>query len=333
MTITTRGELELLQRKLERATCPEAVFGPLDRLTEAYRALAKACHPDRVAPEDRPLAESVFKTLGYWRERAGQPGLLAEGLLTTVVQTVFDGRPVVEKRLRNLADTDLLEREYRALLAIRASHADPEVEHGFAAKQRAYLPEPVAFRKSATEVVGVFAVPDGHALTGQALRERYYPQGVPAKHVWWVFRRLLLTLWLAHLRGLAHGAVTPDHLLIYPEAHGLVLLDWTCASRIDKEHIPLYDPAWEALCPPELFAKAPATIASDLYQAAQTALYLLGDQPIDAPIQAFFTQCCDPDPTRRFHDAERAHERFGTLLGPRTFAEWRLPWDQDISIP
>lgn len=324
--------MENLQARLERATSPEAVFGPRESVTASYRALAKGCHPDRVAPEDRALAEAVFKKLSYWRERAGQPGLLAEGLHTTVVQSVFDGRPVVEKRLRNLADTDLLEREFRALLAIRAPHADPDVEHGFAAKQRAYLPEPVAFRKSATEVVSVFAFPEGHALTGQTLRERYYPEGVPAKHVWWIFRRLLLTLWLAHLRGLAHGAVTPDHLLIYPEAHGLVLLDWTCASRIGKEHVPLYDPAWEAFSPPELLAKAPATVASDLFQAAQTALYLLGNQPIDGPIRAFFTQCCDPEPTRRPQDAERAHERFGTLLGPRTFAEWRLPWDQDISI-
>ena len=33
----------------------------------------------------------------------------------------------------------------------------------------------------------------------------------------------------AHINGVIHGAVLPEHLLIHPEFHGLVLIDWTCA--------------------------------------------------------------------------------------------------------
>jgi hypothetical protein len=116
-------------------------------------------------------------------------------------------------------------------------------------------------------------------------------------------------------------------VLVYPEAHGLVLLDGTCASRLDHEAIPLYDPGWKGFTPPELLTRALARTASDLFMAAKTALYLLGEQAttLDVPLRRFFEQCTLPDPNRRLSDAERAHESLGTLLGKRAFAEFIAP--------
>lgn len=373
MTITSREGLETLQQQLERASCPEQVFGRLEghsattlrqALREVFRSLAKNCHPDRVEESERPLAAAVFCSLTRWREQAerklsletygdqkplfepvelalgSEPltltGIRAAGLLTTVYDADFPGvRPgqrAFAKVSRLPADNELLEREFRALQAIRAPHHDPRAERGFYAKQRAYVPTPlrhvtVGGADGSVQALNLLAVPDGRCFTIKELREEKFPEGVEPRQVWWIFRRLLMTLWLAHLKGYAHGAVTPDHVLVYPEAHGLVLLDWTGASHLKTEPVPLYDPAWSEFVPPELLARAPATTGSDLFMAAKTALYLLGEYAttLDAPLRRFLAQCTLPDPKRRLYDVERAHESLGTLLGKRAFAEFLIP--------
>jgi hypothetical protein len=45
----------------------------------------------------------------------------------------------------------------------------------------------------------------------------------------WMFRRLLVALAIASEAGIVHGAPLPRHVLIHPETHGLVLVDWTAA--------------------------------------------------------------------------------------------------------
>lgn len=333
-------------------------------LSEVFRSLAKSSHPDRVPESERALAAEVFRRLNAWREQAERKieletygdfkplfepvelfvgdelltltGIRAAGLNSTVYDAHFTarviGQRVVAKASREPADNDLLEREFRALLEIRLPHPDPSAEREFFAKQRAYLPEPLAHLTVADptrrlQALNVLAVPEGRCFTIQQLREEKFPQGVEPRQVWWIFRRLLMTLWLVHLKGFAHGAVTPDHVLVYPEAHGLVLIGWSAASRLGVERIPLYDPQWESLLAPELLRRAPVSTASDLFSAAKTAIYLLGEHAntLDAPLRRFFEQCTLPDPNRRLSDAERAHESLGTLLGKRVYAEFIVP--------
>lgn len=45
----------------------------------------------------------------------------------------------------------------------------------------------------------------------------------------WMFRRLLYILAAAHEAGVAHGDPSLHHVMIHPEKHGLVLLDWSVA--------------------------------------------------------------------------------------------------------
>ncbi|MBB6052391.1 serine/threonine-protein kinase [Armatimonas rosea] len=333
-------------------------------LSEVFRSLAKNCHPDRVPESDQALAAEVFRLLNSWRGQAERKleletygdqkplfepqelflgdelltltGIHAAGLVSTVYEAHFTaavpGQRVFAKVCREPADNDLLEREFQALRVLHTPHRDPVVEREFYAKQRAYVPVSyahftVAGLAGGRQAVNLLSVPEGRCFTAQQLRDEKFQVGVEPRQVWWILRRLFLTLWLAHLKGYAHGAVTPDHLLIYPEAHGIVLLDWTCASRLGHEPVPVYDASWKGFAPPELLSRAPASTSSDLFQAAKTALYLLGDYAttLDAPLQRFLEQCTLPDPTRRLSDAERAHESLGTLLGNRRFAEFIVP--------
>ncbi len=343
-------------KTIERATCPEDIFGPLlseSDLSEAYRHLALLVHPDRGGDA------KLFVKLGFWRDEARKglaagtygerrapfapvtlpvgeknltlTGVRAEGLLATIYDADFpapEGFRAFAKMVRAPADNDLLEREGQTLEELWRPDTDPSAEREFFARQRVYVPRPLA-RFTITDAERrqrnglVLATPEGRCFTGKQLREEKFPRGLEPKHVWWIWRRLLMTLWLAHLRGFAHGAVTPDHLLIYPEQHGLVLLGWTASAKLGTEPVPLADPTWKALQPPELFTKALAGVPSDLFQAASTALYLLGDEEktIAEPIRRFIARCRDPKPGRRPQDAEHAHAVLGRLLGTRTFAE------------
>lgn len=342
---------------LKEATCAEDIFGDLDdeaALSEAYRKLALLAHPDRGGEA------SLFVKLGFWRDEArkrlaegtyGQrkapfdavtltvegkaltlTGIRAEGLLATIYDADYpvpDGFRAFVKIVRSPADNDLLEREWNTLVALWRPDDNPDAERDFFAKQRVYTPRPLARfaildaerRQRSGLVLGA---PDGRCFSGKELREQKFPRGIEPKHVWWIWRRLLLTLWMAHLRGTIHGAVTPDHVLVYPEQHGLVLLDWSASAERDKEPVLLADPQWKALQPPELFEKVPAAVPSDLYQAASTALYLLGEEErnIAEPIRRFIARCQDPKPGRRPQDAEHAHAVLGRILGRREYSEF-----------
>lgn len=268
-------------------------------------------------------------------------GLLAEGTFASVHRGVFEGedagQSVCVKYARDSADNDLLEREFRVLKTFQRPERDPNAE-AFFQRQRVYVPCPLASFSLLDDLgeehrTNVLSVPQGRALTAQTLRCDKFPAGIEPKHVWWIFRRLLLTLWMAHLKGFIHGAVTPDHVLIFPEAHGLVLLDWTCAAKIGEEHVPAINPEFEAFYPPETSRREEAAPSADLWMAASTALWMLGGDPatrqipdsVPAPLRDALLDCLRPVASRRPQDAGRFHEQFGKLLGHRSYSPLIVP--------
>jgi len=342
-------------------------------LRRIYAALSRSCHPDLVIERDRPLAERIFADLARWKRAAeekivhrlygdrmaavpamdvppltlcvrGRPitlrRILGEGAFATVrtaeAEAVGDEAGFA-KIARDPADNDLIAREFAALRRIQEPQPDAAVETFFKT-QRLYVPRPV----TAFTVAGgagekhraaLLAVPKGRCFTSTTLRRERFPDGLEPKHVHWIFRRLLLTLWMAHLAGTVHGAVTPDHVLVYPGAHGLVLLDWTCSARIGEEHVPACDPEWKEFYPPEMARRALAEPSMDIYMAAATAIYLLGGDvaartmppTVAAPIADELRRCLRTDPRRRPQDAERFYQTFGEVIesvhGKRTYAE------------
>jgi hypothetical protein len=70
---------------------------------------------------------------------------------------------------------------------------------------------------------------DGFVSLGQV--RAAYPGGVDVRDAAWMWRRLLVVLGHAHRAGAAHGAVLPEHVLIHPGDHGLVLADWCGSTR------------------------------------------------------------------------------------------------------
>lgn len=345
----------------------------LGALKAQLRSFTRICHPDNALPEDKDLATRVFQALSRWeviarqkiesgtygdkRPDAASPAytpvqllvrgktltlsdLLAKGIFADVHAAQYEDEAqgaLFVKYARDVGDNDLLEREFSVLKSLHLPDANPEAE-AFFVSQRAYVPFPVTSfsvrdENKTKHRANLLRVPTGRCFTAETLRRDKFPDGIEPKHVWWIFRRLLLTLWMAHLKGFIHGAVTPDHVLVFPEEHGLVLLDWTCAAKIEEEHVPAINPAFEEFYAPELLRKEVASPSADLFMAASSIIWMLGGNPgarripdtVPEALKQALLCCLDPVARRRPSDAEAFHNEFGNLLGKRVYAHMVIP--------
>jgi hypothetical protein len=87
-------------------------------------------------------------------------------------------------------------------------------------------------------------------------------QGIDPRHAVWIWRRMLEVLAFVHDAGWCHGAIAPEHALVHPRDHGVLLIGWSEARpRADR-----------------------ATMARDLRQSAWTLRALLhGASSDEAP--------------------------------------------------
>jgi hypothetical protein len=165
-----------------------------------------------------------------------------------------------------------------------------------------------------------------------------YPNGLDAKDVAWIWRRILNVLGLCHASGYAHGAVLPEHVLIEPKDHKLVLIDWCFArprSRWDQpaENVAIASMKkwyqWN-------YQPRPASPALDIALAAHCMVYLLngGGEAIQIPdtldpaLHRHFERCMNL-PQQHAPHAHQLLDQFDRLIealwGSRHFRPLTLP--------
>ncbi|MFG2893565.1 molecular chaperone DnaJ [Streptomyces sp. NPDC048248] len=327
---------------LAAAHGPTDLFPPDDaRAAGVYRRLARLLHPDAAPVAERPLAEAEFARLGaLWRRRrdTARPTLTtrrhtytlgdtrATGDLAVLREATYerDGtrHPALLKIPRAAADNDLLEREARSLERL-ARHGEP--------RHRAYAPRLIASFRHREADTGVerrvnALVPLAGFHTLAEVRATH-PEGLDPRDAAWMWRRLLVALGWAHRAGRVHGAVLPEHVLIHPDLHGLVLVDW-CYSTTLGSRVPALVERHRAHYPPEVAARRPATEATDIHLASRTMGALMGERT-PQPLRAFLRGCTLPAESRRPHDAWRLlaelDELLDKLYGPRTFRPFTMP--------
>jgi hypothetical protein len=278
----------------------------------AYRRMVRIVHPDAVPAALRARATVVAARLNeLWRQHDRE--IVAEGDIATL--TAGDDGTVL-KVPRSPADNDLMRAEAQALTVLERD-GDP--------RHRAYAPKMIkTFSHEDDAGVRRTAVVL-ERLTGflplTGLEGRLDPRDVA-----WMWRRLLTGLGWAHRAGIVHGAVLPEHVLIHPGEHGVVLVDW-CYSVRAGAAIPAIVSRHRADYPPEVLAKRPATAATDIFMATGLMLRLIKDPP--APIRRFATGCRQDVPRMRPQDAWRLlgelDELLENLYGPRTFRPFTVP--------
>jgi serine/threonine protein kinase len=165
-----------------------------------------------------------------------------------------------------------------------------------------------------------------------------YPAGMDPRDVAWIWRRLLNALSFAHGNGIAHCAVLPEHVLIEPRDHKLVLIDWCFAMPRER---------WSAS--PENagigafrkwyerdYTARPASPALDISLAARCMAYLMNGSAVpaqspatgDPAIRRHFDRCIglpdDPHPSAGELLAQ-FDQLIEALWGPRRFRPMTLP--------
>ncbi|MFF5054253.1 serine/threonine protein kinase [Micromonospora sp. NPDC000663] len=303
------------------------LFGT-DHPARRYRELVAALHPDRLPadPAVRAQATDAFiHVTTRWQARhvtvIGDYRLGAPAHSGDLADLYDVGDDRLLKLPRRPSDNDLMAREAHALRTI-AERGDP--------RYLPYVPRLVdefPHRDTSTGAerrINVLATAPGlHDLTEV---RRAYPDGLDARDVAWMWRRLLVALGLAHRAGVVHGAVLPPHVLIEPDAHGVVLIDW-CFSAPIGGTIPAMGPGHQDWYPPEVFQKRPSGPGTDIWMATRCMTWLLNRH---APRELLdFAQDCrhrfladrPDDAWRLLRELDQVLDR---LYGPRTFRPFTL---------
>ncbi|MFC1434076.1 molecular chaperone DnaJ [Streptacidiphilus sp. N1-3] len=340
------------------ATTPAELFGT-DPLAAGrrHRYLVRLLHPDTAPPGRAAEATAACAALNALNDARTAASAPPPDTLTTPhhryrtgpVQATGDlavlrrahAAPhrdpyteldVLLKIPRSPADNDLIAREATALTRL-ARHGDPRFH--------AYAPTLVeTFRYTETPgpggpgAKGPGAVRQVNALTRldgfRPLTDlaAAWPEGVDPRDAAWIWRRLLVALGYAHRAGVRHGAVLPEHVLIHPDLHGLVLVDWCYSVSGAPAPLPALVERHRDRYPPEVLARESATEATDLYMASLCMAGLMGDR-IPLALRAFVVGSTLPEERRRPHDAWRLLTELDDLLdrlyGPRTFRPLHLP--------
>jgi hypothetical protein len=197
---------------------------------------------------------------------------------------------------------------------------------------RRYLPalvESFAAKDGFRKRVNVFAFEPGFFTLEQVHKQH---PALDARHLAWIFKRLLEVLGFAHGQRTLHGAVVPCHVMVHAANHGLRLVGWgqsvETGGRVDS--VPTRYRDWY---PPEVLKKRPALPATDLFLAARCMIYLAGGDPesdrmpdaVPESVRRFVQCCLLPGVTMRPGDAWALLDELDGLLlrlyGPPKFHE------------
>jgi hypothetical protein len=245
-------------------------------------------------------------------------------------------RRVLLKVTSKPQDNDLVANEVRVLAHLQTAPDYANWRH-FASQ----LVESFSYHERETGVirqVNVLVYNDGF-YSLKEVREAY-PQGIDARDMAWMWRRLLVVLAQAHDNAVIHGAVLPTHVLIHPQQHGLVLIDWSYAvvnAQKTSSVIPAISSAYRSWYSPEVFAREVPIPGLDIAMAACCMIDLLGgDAPLRTlpesipwPLRNHLLGCTLSSSRMRVQDAHLVLSEFDALIerlwGPRVFRKFRMP--------
>ena len=176
------------------------------------------------------------------------------------------------------ADAAKLEREREVL---RQLQADTSPGAAYFSQR---LPESIALGQDGNGgTVHVLRHPQGY-WGSLAEVHRNYGTGLDARHVTWMWRRVLEVLAHVHSIGWNHGAVSLEHMLVHPADHGVFLVGWSHAKRHGDQSRDLMQSAWSMRAllagqrvgddAPGIPALVPAPLAAVLQRASSDAHWL-----------------------------------------------------------
>jgi tRNA A-37 threonylcarbamoyl transferase component Bud32 len=310
---------------LRAAKKPEDIFGAIapigDELKTWYRAWAKVAHPDAGGStelmaklNDLYRRAQRAQLAGAWGKTTNVGSTFAKGDIANLYIT-DDGDLL--KMPRSPGRNNLMLNEAKMLRKLRDDDFKsywsyvPELKRSF--RQR----DP---KTKQVRQVNVLSYIEGFYTLSQVKDE--YPDGIGGRDMAWMWRRILVAIGYAHKCGVIHGALTPDHILIHPTMHGVILIDWTLSGAEDSRRA-FKLPKWEHIYPDTDDDKL--TRQSDIYMASMSMHSILHSDATPRPIHAFMKGCR----LKSLPSAWRLKSEFDDLLyeiyGPRRYRPFVIP--------
>lgn len=341
--------------QVESALTPSDLFTDPDKARSTYRRLARIIHPDANDSEQRAV-DAFAKLSQFWDEYNGKSTSPrhAAGPATGDRRLIFESKrhtyfidPLVKRTdFANIYPAEYIDgtiHRYAALKMPRSPKNNDLIENEV--KMLKVLKEnvPERYQMFHPSVVDTFIHRDKtsgkqrRAIVTPALpkfvslREVLdaYPNGIHPRHVAWMTRRLWVALDVAHRAGVVHGAVFPENIMIHPEDHGVVVINWSYAQPVGdtlKAVVPKYrDDGWYGL---SINKKLDHRI--DVKLAATTMEAMLGAESAK-PFRAFFNGCkvaSTPTAGELYREFE---ELLTSVYGARTYVPFNMPqgWKRD----
>jgi hypothetical protein len=352
--------MNLVVEQLMKATRPEEVFGSLDgasnsqeaQMERLYRQLARSVHPDLNG--DQEGQTQAFQRLtelfrqGKLRIEEGRYGAPGVTTITTSSATIVLNEEAGQGEICQLYSGQTEEaggRRREAFIKVARAPMDNDLVDNEIATLRLIHEGDPRYHPYFPSLIEGFTITDGEGVRrkGVALERAQgffslaavrslVPEGLPGRQVGWIMRRLLVALGYLNRAGIVHGAVVPEHILIHPKLHGLVLVDYSYAFTLE-ERPQVISAAYSDWYPPEVEAGGSVDSSLDLYLAASVLRFLLGKLRLTAgeatAFAAFEKGCQLTKPSRRPHDGWELKEEFDELLerlyGPKSYVELILP--------
>lgn len=328
-----------LASKIRKAKVAQDVVGPDDDgRANRLKKIRLVLHPDKwLADSDKAIATESFKLLEQlvtadYRKSANKfdittktatyhvDGLEFEGLVANLYECIYIKNSAAHaglvKMARNPSDNDLLAQEAKVLKDIfkephHRGNFYPELVDTFVHR------DATTHADRRTNVLrrtgGFISLAKVQSLFGEDHR-------FDARDLAWMWRRVYAGLSLAHELGYVHGAISPDHVLIWPEEHGLQIVGWGQSVEIG-DTIKLLGDDRNYLYAPEVFEKKPATPATDLYAISRLFERLLKrdlTEPGVKQFRAFIKGTAYESQSARPQDARVLLGEFDDLMD-RTF--------------
>ncbi len=304
-----------------------------------------------VKPQADPIGPPMFKTkkgtyvLVELIREGGTCGIFSAIMQNKENQTI----PIIARVPHSPKDNDLMEREVQAIKAMQAKvkklATDPEGTES-ARKFLARIPsltESVKLKDNGGQghrVVNLFTEPSGLNAGWFNLEEirAKHPTGINTRQMCFIWNRTLEGLTLAHLSGVVHAAITPNHILIHTESHSGKIIDWTASCLSGKnQSLPYVDERFKNFFPAEILGgRGSPTPSADIYMSAWCMVYLLGGEPgsgdlpstVEEPIKDFLNRCLQPKIRLRPKNAAVAYEEFRGIakrvFGSRKFVNLEM---------
>lgn len=335
-------------KQVETANTARDLFGTdKDKGHDIFVDLVKVLHPDRLPADKQARATAAMAKLGnlldaFLSDDADRPFApitiatkkrayvvgeqIASGDIAGIYRAEYreddETKRAAVKMPRNPVNNDLVENEARVLKHL-ADNADP-----LGLPYLSQLLDSFRYRDTKTHAdrqINVLTPLDGFYTLAEV--RAAYTSGLPIRDAAWMWKRLLIGIGHAHRAGIVHGAILPPHVLIHPEDHGLVIVDW-CYAEEPGGTVKAILPQFKDWYPPEVLDKQPVESVTDIYMASLLMGWML-EYDAPQPFRTFIRGCALKSASQRPQDAWEVLKELDELLlnhvGPRRFTPFSMP--------